>query len=254
MKAFFIGATALIFAALASSHGANQSGVDRTGGFGVSSPFQRLYDLNSVITFTGKVISVTVAAPSAGMESAERLLIRSPNGGTSQVMVGPNWYLTHQGVRYEVGDTLQITGSKVFRNGKSFILAAKIVGAGDVLTLRDPDGYPVWDWYRHQPPSGAAKLEAIPGTVVAVEQDEAGMKNLKVDTKFGSVTLQTGPQWYWNRQNYTFDVGSGVTFYAGKPLQFGKGLVVTTDLLRIDSGYIVIENGNAPVWRSWAPK
>jgi hypothetical protein len=57
--------------------------------------------------------------------------------------LGPEHYWTAQGIAFAAGDEVEITG--FFEDGTSLNAGAvTLVGTGEVLTLRDGDGRPLW--------------------------------------------------------------------------------------------------------------
>lgn len=64
--------------------------------------------------------------------------------GTVTVHVGPTAYLARKNSSISKGDQLTITGSKVRYLGSDFLIAREITKGGQVLTLRDTKGFPLW--------------------------------------------------------------------------------------------------------------
>src|SRR5688572_15777119 len=64
-----------------------------SGGWGAAAPFNMLYNQGSVVNFEGKVIGIERSAPMPGMEVSVAALVKSSNGGTSTVDLGPAWYV-----------------------------------------------------------------------------------------------------------------------------------------------------------------
>ena len=71
-------------------------------------------------------------------------LILTTDQGTLAVHVGPTAYLASKNFSISKGDELTITGSKVQYQGSSFLIAREITKGGQVLTLRDTKGFPLW--------------------------------------------------------------------------------------------------------------
>ena len=71
-------------------------------------------------------------------------LILTTDQGTLAVHVGPTAYLTSKNFSISMGDELTITGSKVRYLGSDFLIAREITKGGQVLTLRDTKGFPLW--------------------------------------------------------------------------------------------------------------
>lgn len=60
------------------------------------------------------------------------------------VHLGPAWFLTRNHLTLAAGDHIQITGSKVSFNNTDTILARTIKKGETELTLRNPQGFPLW--------------------------------------------------------------------------------------------------------------
>src|SRR5207247_4630426 len=64
-----------------------------SGGWGLNSPFNRLYDNTTVLTFSGTVTGMQISPPMNGMDAGVSILVKSSNGGTSLVHLGPFWFV-----------------------------------------------------------------------------------------------------------------------------------------------------------------
>jgi hypothetical protein len=71
------------------------------------------------------------------------LIIETADGEMMVVQLGPEHYWTAQGIAFAAGDEVEITG--FFEDGTSLNAGAvTLLGTGEVLTLRDGDGRPLW--------------------------------------------------------------------------------------------------------------
>ncbi len=104
---------------------------------------RQFYDTSTVTTITGTIASVDSQAAPRGNFYMVRLTVQDTTSLTS-VSVGPSSYLDSQGVSFNKGDSIQVTGSKVSFNGNEIVIAAKIVSSGKTTKLRDDSGQPVW--------------------------------------------------------------------------------------------------------------
>jgi len=65
------------------------------------------------------------------------------------VHLGPMWYIERLDRRIEVGDWIDVKGSKAFAAGVSAVIAAEVRKSDSVLVLRDAAGVPAWTgWQR----------------------------------------------------------------------------------------------------------
>ena len=114
------------------------------GGWGPGSNYSRIYDPSSVETLAGKVATVERFSPAKGRSSYGIHLMVVTDGEEISVHLGPGWHIESQDVSFEVGDAIEVTGSRIIYNGSPAIVAAEIRKGGETLTLRDAAGYPVW--------------------------------------------------------------------------------------------------------------
>lgn len=239
----------LLYAVTLPTLTAQKKAADRTGGYSINSEYGRLYNPKTVVTFTGRVTGLSISPPTRGMDPAATLIVKAINGGEILVDLGPAWYINHQSTNVQLKDSVNVTGSKIMIKGKGTVLASRVVVNEDqAMVLRDAAGFPVWDAFRTAPPANIADFRSINGTIQSVDSDR-GVAT--VQTPDGSVIVQTGPLWYNQHQNYQLNVGDNLTFYAGPTQQVSPGVFVTTDMAQIANGYIILRNGNNPIWDPW---
>ncbi len=104
--------------------------------------FESGYDVNTVTTVTGQILSVLVGA------ERHNLQLEIEGGGTRMMVVlGPQWYWADYGVPLKEGDEVVVRGSKAQgQDGVIYILAQKIteIDQGVAVVLRDESGHPNW--------------------------------------------------------------------------------------------------------------
>jgi hypothetical protein len=118
-----------------------------SGGWGMGSPYQRMYDPATVETVSGVVESVDKITPRKGMYSGIHLVLKTDKE-TLAVHLGPEWYIERQDVKLEKGDKIEVKGSRVTFDGKPAIIAAECKKSEGVLILRDSAGVPAWAGWR----------------------------------------------------------------------------------------------------------
>jgi len=64
--------------------------------------------------------------------------------GTVEVHLGTSSFLKEYGIAFAKGDTVQVTGTKTFFNGKPALLARQIVVGDRTYSFRDDKGIPLW--------------------------------------------------------------------------------------------------------------
>jgi hypothetical protein len=101
------------------------------------------YDLKTVETIGGKVLSIEKTTPAKRRGYWVDVMLQTENG-TILVQLGPLWYIREQTPRIEANDTITVTGSRVILDGRPAIIAADVTKGNELLKLRDGNGMPVW--------------------------------------------------------------------------------------------------------------
>ena len=118
-----------------------------SGGWGMGSQYQRMYNPASVETLSGTVESVEKVTPMKGMQYGIHLTLKTGKG-TVDVHLGPEWYIERQDAKIEKGDTIEVKGSRVTLAGKPAIIASEVKKGDSTLALRDANGIPAWAGWR----------------------------------------------------------------------------------------------------------
>ena len=127
-----------------------QGGMGRCGGgWGVGTPYGRMYNTQTVETISGVVISVDRITPVKGMYYGVHAVLKTDKD-TISVHLGPGWYIEKQAIKIKPKDMIEVTGSLVTFEGKPAIIAAAIKKGDDTLVLRDMNGFPVWSGWRRR--------------------------------------------------------------------------------------------------------
>ncbi len=120
-----------------------------SGGWGMGSSYGRMYDPKTVETIRGAVEKVEKITPMRGMSYGVHILVKTDKG-TIDVHLGPGWYMDNQDVKIMAGDEVEVTGSRITFRNRPAIIAAEVKKGDKVLTLRDPNGIPVWAGWRRR--------------------------------------------------------------------------------------------------------
>ena len=120
----------------------------RGGGWGVDTPYGRLYDPAKEQTISGQVVSRETSAPMAGMAPGMQMLVQTDDGQNTRVQVGPVWYLERQDLDMKENTHVQVTGARAEIDGQPVLMAREVQFDGQVLTLRDAQGMPMWSSLR----------------------------------------------------------------------------------------------------------
>jgi hypothetical protein len=154
MKRLTVVATAVtVIAILFTANSFAQMGQGYTwrgsGGWGMGTPYQRMYDPAKVETIKGTVEAVETVAPMKGMHRAVSLMVKTDKE-TMPVHLGPEWYIERLDTKIQKGEVIEVRGSRISFNGKPIIIAAEIKkDKGEhIIVLRDDAGIPVWAGWR----------------------------------------------------------------------------------------------------------
>jgi len=120
----------------------------RGGGWGVDTPYGRLYDPVKEQTISGQVVSIETTAPMPGMAPGMQLLVQTDDGKSTRVQVGPTWYLERQDLDVKENTRVQVTGARVEIEGQPVLMAREVQCEGQVIMLRDAQGMPMWSSLR----------------------------------------------------------------------------------------------------------
>ena len=118
-----------------------------SGGWGMESQYQRIFNPATVETVSGTVASIDKVTPMRGMHSGIHLTLKTDKG-LVDVHLGPEWYIERQDTKIQKGDALEVKGSRVTISDKLAIIAAEVKKGDSVLILRDSNGVPAWAGWR----------------------------------------------------------------------------------------------------------
>ena len=124
------------------------AGATRGGGWGVDTSYGRLYDPTKEQIISGQVVSIETSAPMPGMAPGMQMLVQTDDGKNTRVQVGPTWYLERQELDVKENTRVQITGAQAEIEGQPVLMAREVQFDGQVLTLRDAQGIPMWSSLR----------------------------------------------------------------------------------------------------------
>lgn len=105
-----------------------------------NSMFSRMYNPQTVESFEGKVLQVSVIS-SWGYVNFKLLTDLQEE---IRVYLVPTQFYESQPLRLKEGDRIQVKGSRVYLQGETAIIASELVKGGQVLKLRDANGKAVW--------------------------------------------------------------------------------------------------------------
>ena len=187
------------------------------------------------ITFQGRVTGVLTSKRDLLSANEVLLLVRNADGGgTTTVDVGPRWFIDHQSAKIRVGDKVQVTGTKVMVSGHGMIISSFIRlrdQGGPVLTSRRLNGTAYWvateTADRSQVAASATTIDGTFADFGTYSQDNVIHSSGILQTADGRMTIDLGPQWYYQGQNLSYQIGQRVFVVSGpNPFTVGGNLTV----------------------------
>ncbi|NJD55865.1 MAG: DNA-binding protein [Nitrospirae bacterium] len=143
-----IGVVAVLSLILTSSLAfAGWGGWRGSGGWGMGSPYNRMYNSATVVTVSGTVETVDKITPIKGMYSGIHLVVKTEKESID-IHLGPEWYIERLDTKIEKGDKVEVKGSKITYEGKPAVIAAEVKKGDNTLILRDSAGIPAWAGWR----------------------------------------------------------------------------------------------------------
>ena len=131
-------------------------------GWGMGSPYNRMYNPATAETLKGIVVSVdsfsVMGAMPGVMQGGRQMHGMSPgihamlktDKDTISVHLGPAWFIENQDMKIFPRDSIQVKGSRIKFNEKPAIIAAEITKGRFDLMLRDEKGMPAWCAWRRR--------------------------------------------------------------------------------------------------------
>jgi sporulation protein YlmC with PRC-barrel domain len=107
------------------------------------------FNPSTVETLEGTVENVDNDMFESGVAMTDSLVVLDvkTSSGKERVRVAPDNYLKEQDIEIKEGDKVEVTGSRVHRDGEDVVMASKVTlkRNGKVLTVRQDDGTPKWN-------------------------------------------------------------------------------------------------------------
>lgn len=102
-----------------------------------------MYDPDTVATLRGIVKDVEVAPSGRGRMGGTHVTLESA-GKTTEVHIGPTWYVEREGVKFGKGQTIEVTGSLIASEKGDYLIARELKLGDKAVKLRDEQGVPLW--------------------------------------------------------------------------------------------------------------
>ncbi len=117
-------------------------------GWQTDSPYNKLYDLKTVQTLQGTIVSIDRELhPLPGMASGFGAAVQTADGRKVNLHVGPTWFTQNFRDDWKVqpGDLVEVRGSLITLHGATVMMVNWGRKGDHVMTVRNPEGKPVWD-------------------------------------------------------------------------------------------------------------
>ncbi len=149
MKGILIVVAALVLASFTLAD------AQRWGGKGKWGPWAgNYYHWNwnpaTVETIKGEVMTKDTITPAKGRSAlpAVGMTLKKEDDYAIYVHLGPQWYFDKQELSINVGDKIEVTGSKLTVEGNTVLLVSSIKKGDKTWQFRDPQGFPFWSGRR----------------------------------------------------------------------------------------------------------
>jgi hypothetical protein len=121
----------------------SRTGPQESGRQEPAGQYARMFNPETLETFTGEVTTVDHFTPGYGM--SERVLLElKTDKEMILVILGPTWFHKVQDFKIEPKDQLAIKGSMIHGFEEPMFIATEVKKGDQVLRLRNDSGYPVW--------------------------------------------------------------------------------------------------------------
>jgi hypothetical protein len=104
----------------------------------------------TVETLKGEVMTKDTITPPQGRSGlpAVGMTLKKEDFYAIYVHLGPEWYFDRQDLGIEIGDKVEVTGSKVMVEGETVLLVSSIKKGDKTWQFRDDRGFPFWSGRR----------------------------------------------------------------------------------------------------------
>ena len=80
-----------------------------------------------------------------GVKGSEQLRLKTAQGETWVVYLGPRWFVDNQRLKINQGDQIEVRGAKVLWEGKNNLVAEDVSKGDLMMKLRNENGLPSWE-------------------------------------------------------------------------------------------------------------
>ncbi|MBI5967036.1 MAG: DNA-binding protein [Deltaproteobacteria bacterium] len=104
----------------------------------------------TVETIKGEVMTKDTITPPKGRSwlPAVGMTLKKEDDYAIYVHLGPQWYFDKQELGIEIGDKVEVTGSKIMVEGNTVLLVSSLKKGDKTWQFRDQQGFPFWSGRR----------------------------------------------------------------------------------------------------------
>lgn len=106
--------------------------------------YKRKFDPDRVEELEGHILEIVTENDQDDETQGASLILETESENIIPVHLGPEWYISHQQIRFKEGDKITVVGSRVDYQNSPVIIAAQIEHGNNKLILRDESGLPRW--------------------------------------------------------------------------------------------------------------
>lgn len=117
------------------------------GPWAADSDYNRQYQAGGQVQVIGTLTDVVQFSLAPDAEPGVALILNAAQGPVT-CHLGPNWYISHQGMAFKKGDSITCTGSMINFQGQNVLLVGQLARGNESLMIRDPQGMPCYAAYR----------------------------------------------------------------------------------------------------------
>jgi hypothetical protein len=145
MKWTVIIVVALVLASFTLADAQRWGGKGRWGSW-AGNYYHWNWDPATVETVKGEVMTKDSITPQKdkNWSPAVGMTLKKEDDYAVYVHLGPQWYIDKQELAINVGDKVEVTGSKIMVEGNMVILVSSIKKDDKTWQLRDEKGFPFW--------------------------------------------------------------------------------------------------------------
>ena len=251
------------------------------GGWGRGNPCCRMYNPQTAEKISGEVVSVDEIIRGTRGYYGIHLTVKTDKENVT-VHLGPGWFIENQDTKIEVKDKVEITGSKIFYEGKPAIIAYEVKKGDDTLVLRDANGFPAWRGWRRLSDNQPTKrqemkwkgsggwgpktnygrmyntetVETISGEITSVDKITPGKGmsygiHAVLKTDGTTLPIHLGPGWFIENQDITIEASDKVEITGSKITFEGKPAIIAARIKKGDEILILRDENGFPVWSGW---